>query len=96
MIKIVTDSTADLPESVCEQYGIEVVPLYINFGDKTYREITDLSKNEFYEKLKEFEPKGIPTTSQPTPKDFMDTYDKSFVGAGSEPVSAIILIAVLR
>jgi DegV family protein with EDD domain len=76
MIKIVTDSTADLPEDICKQHDIEMIPLYISFGDKTYREIVDLPKNEFYEKLTEFEPQGLPTTSQPTPKDFMDTYSK--------------------
>lgn len=74
MTKIITDSTADLPEKICKEYGIEVVPLYINFGDKIYKEGIDLSKEEFYRKLKEYEPQGLPKTSQPTPKDFIDKY----------------------
>lgn len=76
MIKIVTDSTADLLEELYAQYGIEVVPLYINFGDKVYKENVELTKQEFYTKLKEYEPIGIPTTSQPTPQDFIDVYNK--------------------
>jgi len=75
MIKIVTDSTADIPHELCERYNIEVVPLYINFGDKTYKENVDISKDEFYQKLREFEPR-LPTTSQPTPQDFIDIYNK--------------------
>ena len=51
MIKIVTDSTADLPADLVQQYGIHVVPLKVLFGDKTYREGIDLSNQEFYRML---------------------------------------------
>jgi DegV family protein with EDD domain len=74
MIKILTDSTADLSQDLCREYNIEVIPLYITFGDKVYKEGIDISKEEFYRKLREFEPCGLPTTSQPTPKDFIDRY----------------------
>lgn len=75
MIRIVTDSTADLPLELCKEYNIETVPLYITFGDKVYKENVDISREEFYQKLKEYEPHGLPKTSQPTPKDFIDKYN---------------------
>lgn len=76
MLRIVTDSTADLPVYYYEEYSVEVVPLYINFGETTYKENVDLTNEEFYRQLRDFEPHGIPTTSQPTPQDFLETYKR--------------------
>ncbi|HID93883.1 MAG TPA: DegV family protein [bacterium (Candidatus Stahlbacteria)] len=75
-VKIVTDSTADLPLSYYKKYDIEVVPLYIRFGTDIYKENVELSNEDFYCKLNEYEKKGIPTTSQPSPQDFIDAYNK--------------------
>ena len=47
MIKIVTDSTAYLPQSIVEKNDIRVVPLCVHFGEKTYREGVDLSNGGF-------------------------------------------------
>ncbi len=71
-IKIVTDSTADLPQSLTEELGIMVVPVYVQFGNKTYRDRTDISEEEFYDRLLNFP--AHPTTSQPSPQDFADAY----------------------
>ncbi|MDD3521034.1 MAG: DegV family protein [Actinomycetota bacterium] len=74
-IKIVTDSTADIPKELVEKYGIEVVPLYVNFGEDSY--IDDgksLTKKQFYEKLEKT--KKQVTTSQPAPQDFIQAYDR--------------------
>jgi len=73
-VKIVTDSTADLPAQLAEELGITVVPVYLRFGDKVYRDRVDMSEDEFYQKL--VESPIHPTTSQPTPADFTEVYQK--------------------
>jgi DegV family protein with EDD domain len=72
VIKIVTDSTADLPPGVAEELGITVVPLYVRFGDKLYRDRIDISEDEFYDRL--VHDPIHPGTSQPTPNDFAFVY----------------------
>ena len=52
VIKIVTDSSADLPAELAEELGIAVVPLFARFGEKVYREQVDISLDEFYHKEK--------------------------------------------
>ena len=74
VIKIVTDSTADLPPGVAEELGITVVPLYVRFGDKLYRDRIDISEDEFYDRL--VHDTIHPGTSQPTPNDFAFVYRK--------------------
>jgi DegV family protein with EDD domain len=71
-IKIVTDSTCDLPQSLAEEFGITVIPVYVQFGNKTYRDRIDITETEFYERLLHFP--VHPTTSQPGPQDFADVY----------------------
>ena len=71
-VKIVTDSTADLPAGVAEELGITVVPLYVRFGDKLYRDRVDISEDEFYDRL--VHDPFHPGTSQPTPQDFAAVY----------------------
>ena len=73
-VRIVTDSTADLPAQLAQQLGITVVPVYLRFGDKVYRDRVDISEDEFYHKL--VESPVHPTTSQPTPADFANIYTK--------------------
>jgi DegV family protein with EDD domain len=71
MIKIVTDSTADVPEELLERYDIRVVPVNIQFGTETYQEGIDIDRLTFYQKL---EGDIIPTSSQPSPGQFVDVY----------------------
>ena len=71
---IVLDSTADFPEAPERFPNWRVVPLYVLFGDKSYRDYVDLSPHEFYERLRTAE--VLPTTSQPTPGDFLKTYEE--------------------
>ncbi len=68
-----TDSTADLPESIVQSLGITVVPLSVNFGRDTYLDGVDLKADEFYRKLADS--KSLPTTSQPTPAAFAEVYN---------------------
>jgi DegV family protein with EDD domain len=73
MIRIVTDSTCDLPQELVEKHHITVIPLYINIGEKTYRDGVDLSRKEFYERLPGS--KHSPTTAAPGPEIFRQVYE---------------------
>ena len=74
VVKIVTDSTADLPPTLAEELGITVVPVYLRFGDEVYRDRIDISEDEFYHRL--VHDPIHPSTTQPTPQDFANTYQK--------------------
>lgn len=71
-IRIVTDSTSDLSPERAEQLGITVVPLFVLFGNRGYRDYLDLSRPQFYEMLAT--QKDLPTTSQPTAQMFEDAF----------------------
>lgn len=71
-VRIITDSTADLPKELIEKYEIGVAPLMVNFQDGTFRDGVDLTPGEFYSKLKRS--KQLPTTSQVNPPAFVDLY----------------------
>ncbi len=73
-IKIVTDSTCDLPPSVVAEHSITVVPLYINFGDQGYLDGIEISRQEFYERMPAYDPP--PTTATPGVDMFRQTYDR--------------------
>jgi DegV family protein with EDD domain len=87
MIKIVTDSTAYLPEATIREHDIRVVPLYVHFGEEAYREGVELSNEEFYARLKEAP--SLPTTSQPSAGEFHRVF-KELVEAGHEIVTLTI------
>ena len=73
-IKVVTDGSADLPAQLIEELGITVVPLYVRFGNEVYRERVDISEDEFYRRL--LHDPVHPSTTQPTPQDFVEVYQK--------------------
>jgi len=73
-VQVITDSTSDFPPGLAETLGIEVVPIYLRFGDKTYRDGIDIHTDEFYSML-ESSPVH-PATSQPNPEDFVSVYKK--------------------
>jgi DegV family protein with EDD domain len=70
---IVIDSTADFPEAPERFPNWRMVPLYVRFGDESYRDYVELGPHEFYERLRTAE--SLPTTSQPTPGDFLVCYE---------------------
>lgn len=74
MIKIVTDSTSDIPQSIVDEYGIEVVPLNINIEGKDYQDGVTIQKDEFYEFL--VSKPVYPKTSQPSPNDFLKVFNQ--------------------
>lgn len=73
-IKIVTDSTADLPQEIREQHGVEMVPLKIHFGEETLLDSVTVQSDEFYTKLAQSN--AMPTTSQPSPVEFLEVYKR--------------------
>ena len=73
-IRIVTDSTCDLPAEIVSKYGITVIPLHINVGDKTLLDGVDLSREEFYTQLPTYEPS--PKTAAPGSEIFVQTYQR--------------------
>jgi DegV family protein with EDD domain len=73
-IKIVTDSSADLPAQLAQELGITVVPLYVRFGEEVYRERVEISEEDFYQRL--LHGPVHPVTIQPNPQDFANVYQK--------------------
>jgi len=73
-VKIVTDSTADIPRSLAEELGITIVPLNVHFGDKVYLDYIELTSSNFYDMLRS-SPEH-PRTSQPSPGDFAKIYEE--------------------
>ena len=73
-LKIVTDSTADLPANIVKELDITVAPEYPRFGEQVYRDGVDITEDEFYKRLLT-EP-VLPKTAQPTPRDFAAFYNK--------------------
>jgi DegV family protein with EDD domain len=87
---IVLDSTADFPDAPKRFPNWRVVPLYVRFGDESYRDYVDLGPEEFYARLRTAE--TLPTTSQPTPGDFLATYEEL---AGYERIFSIHVASTL-
>ena len=86
-VAIVTDSVADLPPQVAEEFGITVVPLVVRFGADVYRDGLDLNPDQFYGKLKTS--RVLPVTSMPSPAAFADAYDKL-----AEKTNEIVVISL--
>ncbi|MDQ1318556.1 MAG: DegV family protein [Candidatus Poribacteria bacterium] len=74
MVRVVTDSTADIPKDLVEKYGIEVVPLTVRLGNKMFRDYYDMSPPQFFQMLRETN--DFPQTSQPSVDEFIQTYKK--------------------
>lgn len=86
-LRIVTDSTADLPAEVRAEYGIGMVPLTVLFGQDAYKDVVELDSDAFWEKLRTspYHPK----TAQPAPGDFLEVY-RPLVEQGDEILSVHI------
>ncbi len=85
-VKIVTDSTCYLPKGVIKKYGIEIVPLYVRFGNEAFREHIDITNEEYYARVRNGE---LPDTSQPSTEDFINAY-KPLVEKGYSVISPLI------
>lgn len=87
---IVLDSTADFPEGPSRFPSWRIVPLYVRFGTESYRDYVDIGPAEFYARLRAAD--ELPTTSQPTPADFVAAYEEL---AGYERVLSLHLSSKL-
>ncbi|WP_040206414.1 DegV family protein [Neobacillus jeddahensis] len=74
MIKIITDSSADLPKELIEQYDVTMVPLTVTIEEQDYLEKVDLTPREFFTKM--FSTDILPKTSQPSPASFAKAFSK--------------------
>ena len=73
-VRVVTDSTSDLPLGIARELGITVVPLNVHFGTEVFKDGIDLNTDEFFDRL--LGGPIFPTTSQPSVGDFMETYSR--------------------
>lgn len=83
-VKVITDSTADLPKDIIEKYNITVVPLITTFDGVDYLDGVDLSPTQFYEKLTVSA--ELPHTSQPSPQALKEVYQNA-LDAGYQVIS---------
>jgi DegV family protein with EDD domain len=82
-VAIVTDSTADFDPNRAAELGVEVVPLFVNFGERSFRDRVDVTREEFYGRLQT--EAALPTTTQ-APTATYQEYFASHVAAGNEVV----------
>jgi DegV family protein with EDD domain len=73
-VKIITDTLSDITDDLAQKWGLTVVPLYVRFGKEIFRDRVDITSEEFYRRLVN-EP-TLPSTTQPTPNDFVEVYRK--------------------
>ncbi|HLZ71841.1 MAG TPA: DegV family protein [Dehalococcoidia bacterium] len=92
MLRIVTDSTADLDTEEADALGVTVVPLTVYFGDEALLDRVDIQPDEFYARLKHG--KLVPRTSQPSAGRFQDVYG-DLAAAGATEILSIHISAKL-
>ena len=73
-VAVVTDGACSLTPVQGNELGVHIAPVYLTFGDNTYRAGVDLSSQKFYELLSAS--KKLPTTAQPTAGDFVKIFEK--------------------
>ena len=91
-IRLVTDSTADIPRDQAQAAGITVVPLTVFFGDEAYLDGVDLDNASFYRKL--HASKELPRTSQPSPAAFQEAYT-NLIDEGADAILSVHLSSKL-
>lgn len=83
-VALITDSTCDIPQHLVEKHHIRIAPLYLMWGDESFRERVDITSDQFYERLPQ-DPVH-PTTSQPTPADFVNLLKQAQAEGAEEAV----------
>ena len=86
-IKIITDSTLDLPSDLIKEKNIEVLPLLINFGEESYLDGVEINTKEMLEKIKR--DNVLPTTAQVTPNRFEEVF-KKYLDEGYKIVTLVL------
>ena len=75
-VKIVTDSSSDIPCEIAKALDVAVVPMNIHFGAQSYLEGVSISTDQFYTRMVNEAPAILPKTSQPAPSTFLETYKR--------------------
>ena len=83
-VKLVTDSTCDLPRELAQQWDITVIPCNVHFDDEVYKDGVDIGPDEFYRRL--VSSPRLPTTAQPSVNDFLQVY-RPLIDEGHDVVS---------
>lgn len=89
VVKVVTDSTSDLPADLAQSLGVTVVALNVNFGTESFKDNVTITADEFYERL--IKGTVLPTTSQPSPGEFVEVYDR--LGQDADGIVSVHLSA---
>lgn len=84
-IRIVTDSTADIPKALADEYGIVVVPLKVHLNDQTFSDGVDLTAQDVFDFVEKSA--KLPTTSQPSPVHFLENYQRLLAEPDTEILS---------
>jgi DegV family protein with EDD domain len=99
-VAVVADSTANLPPALVAEHDITVVPIYLNWGGRSYRDGVDITPEEVYQRLRVDE--ELPHSAAPSAHDFLQTYQRVSSKAGAivsvhlpEQLSATIKVARL-
>lgn len=87
VVKIITDTLSDITGELIDELGVTVVPLYVRFGEEIFRDRVDITSEEFYRRL--INENIWPSTTQPTPNDFTEVYNKL-----AEETDEILVIVV--
>jgi len=87
-----TDSTCDIPEDLIQKYHIGIIPLTIVWGREQFRDGIDLKAEEFYQRL-DRDP-NLPTTSQPTPREFSAAFEEA-QAAGADEILVITISSAM-
>jgi len=86
-VAVVTDSTSDVDPVSAKQLGVDVVPLFVIFGDRSFKDYIELTRGQFYDILQNA--RSLPNTSQPTSAMFEEVFERHVV-AGREIVCVVI------
>jgi DegV family protein with EDD domain len=87
MIRFVTDSTCEAPDELLSDPAVTVVPLYVLFGQESFRDNVDITRQEFWRRLPSANP--LPTTSQAPPSGFLAPF-RQYTDAGDEVITLVI------
>jgi DegV family protein with EDD domain len=91
-VRIVTDSTCDLPDEIINQYKISINPCYINFQERSYLDVVELGRSEFYQRISDLN--DFPKTSAPSVGSFLEIYNR-LAREGAEEIISIHIRAGL-
>jgi DegV family protein with EDD domain len=87
VIRIITDSTCEAPQDVLTHPAVTVVPLYVVFGQESLKDGVEITRDQFWQRLPTADP--LPTTSQPTPADFLAPF-REYTDSGDEIIAITI------